>query len=656
MSRGSTQPKYIRMGDKDMAYNVQDENRGRTDFMKRTTRFFLKKNTKLGREKKDSEAVPQFFDPDWYLARYPDVRAAGVDPLNHYLEFGKREGRAAYDHSNPPPEVGSSSSTYVVLQNKTQSSTSSESNASSQATSEERDYATVLGSGYFDPTWYFENYPDLDPAYMGALTHFMKHGAFESRSPGPKFDSDWYFAQNPDLRRGALNPLIHYILHGAKEGRKPHPPAGALEAARSTIDSIADLDPALLLPVFESNLKSLPIFDGLPKDLAWRALKVVASELNYLPDCIMFLPWLIHGGADLVAINIARAMSLRFDDSPLLLITLDHDRLDARDWLPSGVQLISIDQIIPGLSFSDKVRLVDLIVRAIKPASVINVNSHACWEAFRARGRVLAKHTKLYGAAFCRDYDHRGVAMGYIDSHLRESLVALTAVFTDNQAIITDISDQLALPSSLTEKFIVLRQPAPQLYVKPAQPAKQESKKEFFRILWAGRFCVQKNIKLLKQIIPQLPNGMHIDVWGRGNAEDEKDLEAFCSGHNRASYKGSYPSFTSLPLHEYDALLYTSLWDGVPNVLLEASASRLPIVAPNIGGISELVSSETGWLVDAVDSPHEFISCLVNIKNNDAERTKRLEAMSRLLRDSYSSASFSKSLASNLGYFGLENE
>lgn len=37
------------------------------------------------------------FDAAWYLSRYPDVAASGLDPVRHYLEFGWREGR------NPSP-------------------------------------------------------------------------------------------------------------------------------------------------------------------------------------------------------------------------------------------------------------------------------------------------------------------------------------------------------------------------------------------------------------------------------------------------------------------------------------------------------------------------------------------------------------------------
>jgi hypothetical protein len=49
------------------------------------------------------------FDAEWYLLTYPDVKAAGVDPVVHYLRFGARELRnpsanfdtAAYLQQNP---------------------------------------------------------------------------------------------------------------------------------------------------------------------------------------------------------------------------------------------------------------------------------------------------------------------------------------------------------------------------------------------------------------------------------------------------------------------------------------------------------------------------------------------------------------------------
>ena len=39
------------------------------------------------------EAVRNFFDPVWYLETYPDVAAAGIDPLSHFIRHGRHEGR-----------------------------------------------------------------------------------------------------------------------------------------------------------------------------------------------------------------------------------------------------------------------------------------------------------------------------------------------------------------------------------------------------------------------------------------------------------------------------------------------------------------------------------------------------------------------------------
>lgn len=38
-------------------------------------------------------ALPDDFDPDDYLLINPDVRKAGADPIRHYIEYGRAEGR-----------------------------------------------------------------------------------------------------------------------------------------------------------------------------------------------------------------------------------------------------------------------------------------------------------------------------------------------------------------------------------------------------------------------------------------------------------------------------------------------------------------------------------------------------------------------------------
>jgi len=50
----------------------------------------------------DHPLLPLVFDGAWYLARYPDVLGAGLDPLEHLLGSGLGEGR------DPGPYVDTS--------------------------------------------------------------------------------------------------------------------------------------------------------------------------------------------------------------------------------------------------------------------------------------------------------------------------------------------------------------------------------------------------------------------------------------------------------------------------------------------------------------------------------------------------------------------
>lgn len=120
------------------------------------------------------------FDPAYYLARNPDVAAAGVDPLLHYFTYGWKEGR------DP--------------------------------------------SAYFDTNYYLKQNLDVAAAGVNPLLHFEAYGWKEGRQPSLVFDDAKYLAANPDVAAAGVDPLQHFMAYGQTEGRASVLTGGAAAA------------------------------------------------------------------------------------------------------------------------------------------------------------------------------------------------------------------------------------------------------------------------------------------------------------------------------------------------------------------------------------------------------------------------------------------
>jgi glycosyltransferase involved in cell wall biosynthesis len=83
-------------------------------------------------------------------------------------------------------------------------------------------------------------------------------------------------------------------------------------------------------------------------------------------------------------------------------------------------------------------------------------------------------------------------------------------------------------------------------------------------------------------------------------------------------------------LQQADVLVCPSWSEGFPNVILEAMASGLAIIATNVGAISAMVSDKNGWLIEPLNQTQllaamqDALSCktLVSKKQNSLELVK----------------------------------
>lgn len=110
-------------------------------------------------------------------------------------------------------------------------------------------------------------------------------------------------------------------------------------------------------------------------------------------------------------------------------------------------------------------------------------------------------------------------------------------------------------------------------------------------------------------------------VGGGPDVEKMKRLARELNVDGRIEWAGPRPA-TETPdwMRRFDFLVLPSLSEGRPNVVVEAMASGLPVIATSVGGVPELVSDgRTGLLVKAGDA-QELADVIRNLCTNAALR------------------------------------
>ncbi len=568
---------------------------------------------------REGRAASVAFDTAAYLAENEDVARSSVNPLVHYIRFGAAEGR-------PRPEVATRGA------GESRPRPAGPANAASER-------ALVESSGLFDAAWYSAQVPGLDPS--SALQHYLEIGREKNLAPSSAFDPEFYLLQNEDVRAAGVDPLVHYIRFGASEARVPRLDPAHAKAVARVLDDVAYLEPDVMSEDLFADVRKLSFRSArlteIPLVEAWQWL---FDSLEKPYDYIVCVPWLTRGGADLVSVNAMRALAARHGTDAVLYLVTDYANMEARAWLPEGAHVRVFSEFDCHMTLEIRVRLVELLISTLGPRSVVNVNSRACWEAVARSGSALSSMTNLYAFLFCRDYTPDGRAAGYADTHFRSTLPHHTKVYFDNATFQRQLTEELSIPASLQTRLCALYQPT----FDGTSPKRTRMRGTGpMRVLWAGRFCRQKNVDLLIEIARGLPD-FEFDVHGIGDSASTAKLEAAERTLPNMRLHGPFTSFESLPTNEYDVYLYTSLWDGIPTVIINAAALEIPIVASDVGGISELVDQETGWLVREYRDAAPYVAALTEIRDDRGAAERRASRMRERAEQRHSWPSYLASL------------
>jgi glycosyltransferase involved in cell wall biosynthesis len=156
------------------------------------------------------------------------------------------------------------------------------------------------------------------------------------------------------------------------------------------------------------------------------------------------------------------------------------------------------------------------------------------------------------------------------------------------------------------------------------------------RLLFVGRFVVQKNLLLLLRALEGISSLFDTTLVGEGELEGELKKAVVDLGLENVHFYGLADGADLRELYRNaDVFVLPSKGEGMPLVLLEAMAMGLPIVATNIPGIRGVVADGQNGILVPPEEPSAFRTALLNMVS-DPDRYRCMSEESRRLADKYS--------------------
>jgi len=356
---------------------------------------------------------------------------------------------------------------------------------------------------------------------------------------------------------------------------------------------------------------------------------------------VFLVPWLVKGGADLVVINYVQSLTMQHLARHIAVISTLNVDSPWKERLPAQTRFIEFGKMYHWMSPEEQEKLLIRLLVQNAPKVIHNINSDLGYRVFVKYGKALQGMSKLYASSFCLDMTEEGRYAGYPIWYLPKCFDILEVLLSENHTHLEILEDIYAFDR---KKMYVHYQPVASI-PKQKQFDERYLNKETFDILWAGRLDRQKRPDILIRIAEKckaLPFRFH--VYGSTVLDADVYTQQFEELEN-ISYHGQFNGLPSIDANNYDVFLYTSQWDGMPNVLLEAVSLGLPVIASDVGGIRELIVHEkTGFLITPYTDADAYADCLQHIFENRFMVAEIVENACQLIAERHSWEVFNKNI------------
>ena len=405
------------------------------------------------------ELVASEFDLEYYLLKYGDVAAArGLDAVQHYLEFGAKEGR------DPNPN--------------------------------------------FSTEHYRYHNPDVQTSGDNPYAHWLERGRSEGRicEPFKQFNA---FCEGLELSPQVAQSQLQ-IYRKSVHDRLKYGTLGKMVEKASLLEPLISQGwtevPALKLPPFHSD-------NLVDCALALQRLHELSGHRS--AEHVIIVNRARWGSGLKDEGYLARALASDVDTSEILVILSDDEGDVPDNRFMQGCRVVNFFSVAKNLSHEDRLKVFVSYLRSLNPRAAYNINSRLCWEMIQQYGKAVSASIDLYAYFFCNEKDAYGYWTGFPVEYFYRSFDILKGAFVDSHYLKGDFITRFALSETLADRITVLETPVEEEIPTVARSEKEVGK----RIYWAGRFDKQKRLDVVFSIAASRPD-LEFHLWGRAVLDD----------------------------------------------------------------------------------------------------------------------------------------
>jgi glycosyltransferase involved in cell wall biosynthesis len=444
-----------------------------------------------------------------------------------------------------------------------------------------------------------------------------EHAAFRAFVEST-IDNEAYLHANPDVRAAGIKPVEHWLEHGLYEGRTLSPRVVVQRGVMPThwrlqtvrrfiwrgeaivisgslpvsllqqIMNQAKHEPAVLAPgalalphLRWHEAQDLSVRDGVNASSLFDAIKE-------RPKVVLVIPMLRVGGAEKYGADLIEALVAAGIGPGLVLVT-DQTARESEGWQELAIlaplrelPILHWRDACNGFGYGDP-RVLANFLNALRPKAVVVINSRLGLDMVTRYGRALSQ-----GAFLCCTYFSMGIdALGAVfGTRFPRLTVPHAMALTDNEPMaetLKNLYDGIKGPGIAMLPGRI--QPAPDSVFSARLEARLRriTAEKLPKIwAWVSRCEPSKGTAILGALAALRPSDrfevlgpLHDTMQGLGLALPN------------IVHRGVVADIALVDFSMHDGFIFTSLFEGMPNIVLEMSQHAIPMVLADVGGLRD---------------------------------------------------------------------